>query len=380
VAREVREALRRKAPWITSAIVLLGSIALMVVPSLIGGGRDTSTVAVAGRPAPAFEQAAVGVGELVGVHVQFVEVADAEAARQAVVDDHADVGVVTGTGDGGAPQISAKSDDDKTVAIVRQALAVESTTAALRAVGLDDAQIAGALDAPQPHIEQLGEDRGGRIAAATAVSLTVYLLLFMVTAQVANGVAIEKANRVSEVLLAITAPRSLFAGKVVGVGLIGLLPLACGALPVVVRLVAVGGLPPDTGVAVASGAAWFVLGAGFYLSAAGALGALVERQEEVGSAMAGLSIALVGSYVIGQSAADSTLGRVLAILPFSSPMVEPARLALGVSSFPEVVVSLGVAVVSLVLMVRLATAIYERAVVRTGRRLHLRDVLRPATV
>ena len=147
-----------------------------------------------------------------------------------------------------------------------------------------------------------------------------------------------------------------------------------------VRLVAGGrDLPPDTGAAVAGGAAWFILGAGFYLSAAGGLGALVERQEEVGSAMAGLSIALVGSYLIGQSAADSSLGLVLAILPFSSPMVEPARLALGVSSPVEVVTSLAVGVVSLVLIVRLATAIYERAVVRTGRRLHLRDVLRPAT-
>jgi ABC-2 type transport system permease protein len=295
-----------------------------------------------------------------------------------VIDDEADAGVALPADAGQPADVYAENDDDRIVGVVRQALAAQSSTAALQAAGLSEEQIAAAFDVPAPQLEQVGEDHGGRVAAATVVSLTVYLLLFMVTAQVANGVAIEKANRVSEVLLAIAPPRSLLAGKVVGVGLVGLLPLGCGAVPVVVRLIAGGGLPPDTGLAVASGAAWFVLGAGLYLSAAGALGALVERQEEVGSAMASLSILLVGSYVIGQSAADTTLGQVLAILPFTSPMVEPARLALGVSSPAEVITSLAVSVVSLVLVVRLAAAIYERAVVRTGRRLHLRDVLRPA--
>lgn len=379
VAREVKESLRRKTVWITAAVVLVGSIALMVVPGLVGGGSDRSTVAVAGGPAPAFQQALVSSGDAIGIDVAVVAAPDGAAARQAVVDDRADIGVALPAGTGQAAQVYAENDDDKIVAVVHQALAVQSSTAALEAAGLSDEQIAAAFDVPAPQLEQVGDDHGGRVAAATVVSLVVYLLLFMVTAQVANGVAIEKANRVSEVLLAIAPPRSLLAGKVVGVGLVGLLPLACGALPVVVRLVAGDGLPPDTGVAVASGAAWFVLGAGLYLSAAGALGALVERQEEVGSAMASLSILLVGSYVIGQSAADTTLGRMLAVLPFTSPMVEPARLALGVSSPAEVVASLAVSVVSLVLVVRLATAIYERAVVRTGRRLHLRDVLRPAT-
>ena len=382
VAREVREALRRKAPWITSAVVLLGSIALMVVPSLIGGGSDTSTVAVAGGPAPAVRAGGRAVGR---------------GGRRPGAAHGGDQPRRGATGGGRRPRrrrrrhrlrqrrrrpavphlCRARGRPDRRHRPPGPGGRVDDSRVA--AAGLDDSQIAAALSAPAPQLEAVGDDRGGRIAAATVVSLTVYLLLFMVTAQVANGVAIEKSNRVSEVLLAIAPPRSLFAGKVVGVGLIGLLPLVCGALPVVVRLVAGGrDLPPDTGAAVAGGAAWFILGAGFYLSAAGGLGALVERQEEVGSAMAGLSIALVGSYVIGQSAADSSLGLVLAILPFSSPMVEPARLALGVSSPVEVVTSLAVGVVSLVLIVRLATAIYERAVVRTGRRLHLRDVLRPA--
>jgi ABC-2 type transport system permease protein len=92
--------------------------------------------------------------------------------------------------------------------------------------------------------------------------------------------------------------------------------------------------------------------------------------------VAGLSICLVVSYLVGQSAADSPLGAVLAYVPISSPMVEPARLALGVSSPVEVVISLVISVAAVVLAGRLASTIYRRAVVSTGRRLYLRDVLR----
>jgi ABC-2 type transport system permease protein len=178
------------------------------------------------------------------------------------------------------------------------------------------------------------------------------------------------------VLLAIVPPRVLLFGKVIGIGIIGVLPLLCGAAPVVVKLIAGGSLPPGTGGVVAAGAAWFVLGAGFYLLVAGALGALVERQEEAGSAVVSLSICMVASYLVGQSAADSPLGSVLAYVPISSPMVEPARLALGVSSPSEVVISLILSAAAVVLAGRVASMIYRRAVVNTGRRLHLRDVLR----
>jgi ABC-2 type transport system permease protein len=262
------------------------------------------------------------------------------------------------------------------VPLVSQALAVDHATSTLAAAGLDPAEVASALAPPRVELDELQAGRGGQIAAAAIVSLGVYLLIFMLTAAVANAVAIEKANRVSEVLLAVMPSRALFFGKVIGIGLIGVVPFICGALPIVVKLVAGGSLPPGTAAVIAGGAAWFVLGAALYLLVAGALGALVERQEEVGSAMSILSILLVSSYVVGQSAADSPLGAALAYVPFSAPMVEPARLALGASSPAEVVISLATSLVAVIVAARFASTIYRKAIVRTGRRLHVRDVLR----
>ncbi len=260
--------------------------------------------------------------------------------------------------------------------VLRATLTTEHQIGRLSSDGLSDAQIAAALTPPKVEIDVVDADRSGRQGAAAAISIAVYLLLFFVTMQVANGVAIEKANRVSEVLIAIVPPRTLLLGKVIGVGITSLLPLLAGALPIVIRLVTSDALPPGTGAAITAAAAWFILGGAVYLLAAAALGALVERQEDAGSSVAILTVLLVASYAAGISAAGSTLGAVLAYIPFSAPMVEPARLALGVSSPFEVVASLAICAISVVLMARVATVVYQRAIIRTGSRLHLGDVLR----
>ncbi len=369
VSREVGEALRRKAVWIASLLALVGTSALMVVPELVSSGGER-TVAVVGQPSKTWTDALTAVANATGVRIRWSSVTSAADARDAVDEGDADVAVVMTD----VPVIIAEDPHSATVSAVRSALSTERTAAELRAAGLTPDKISDTLSPAPTRLEVVHTDRGGRIAVATVASLGVYLLFFMITAAVANGVAIEKANRVSEVLLAIVPPRDLLFGKVIGVGIVGVIPFVAGAVPVIVKLSVGGSLPPGTGSVIAASAGWFVLGAALYLVVAGALGALVERQEEVGSALAGLSVILVASYILGQSAADSPLGAVLAYVPFSAPMVEPARVALGVSSLPEVVIALGISCAAVVIAARLASAVYRRAIVRTGRRLHVRDL------
>ena len=200
--------------------------------------------------------------------------------------------------------------------------------------------------------------------------------MLLLTSQVASGVAIEKTNSVSEVLLAIVRPHALLFGKVIGVGLIGLFTLACGAIPVLVKLVAGGSLPPGIAGTLAGSAAFFAIGVALYLTTGGALGALVGRQEEAAAAVAPLSVMLIAFYIVGQGGAESTLGTILAYVPFASPMIMPGRIALGASSPFEIVASLSIGVATVVLAGRVSAVVYRRAIVRTGRRLKLRDALR----
>ena len=62
--------------------------------------------------------------------------------------------------------------------------------------------------------------------------------------------------------------------------------------------------------ALAGGAIWFVLGMVLFLTLAGSLGSLAERQEEAGVVVAPLTFLLVGTFIAAQSAADTTFGIV----------------------------------------------------------------------
>ena len=103
---------------------------------------------------------------------------------------------------------------------------------------------------------------------------------------VAQGVVEEKSSRVVELLLATLRPWQLMAGKVLGIGLMGLLQM------VLVVGAGVGtGVGPrtwwtpasvDLGSTAVWALVWFVIGFATYALVLAALASLVSRQEDVG--------------------------------------------------------------------------------------------------
>ena len=373
--REIREAFRRKSFWAVVAVLFVGSCAAMIVPALIGGrGPTRYRIAVVGR-SPSLDTLLTKTVRDLRAEVVLRDAAGPAEARDLVDKGRVALGLVTGD----RPTIIVRANDhDRLVGAVQQALAVDSLSGRLVEAGLAPDRVQQALATPAATIDRLDPGKAGRFEASLAISLVLYLLLLTLMIQVANGTAVEKANRISEVLLAVVGPGSLLFGKVLGVSVTGIVTLLAGLLPVLAKMAIGGDLPAGLGGAVAAGALWFVLGLALYLTLAAALGALVERQEEAGSAVSPLMFMLIGTFVVMQGGAESPLGAVLAYVPFSSPLVVPARLAIGASSPVEVVGSLAIGIASVMLVSRFGAAVYARAIVRTGRRLKLREVLRPA--
>lgn len=373
--REIRQAFRRKSFWIVIGILLAGSTAAMVIPELVSDNSVTRYDVVVVNGTPSLEASIKATVHDIGAEADVQGAADRDAARQAVDDGKVDIAIVGGA----SPTVFVRANEhERLVGAVQQALAVDALTTRLRSAGLPPDAVTQALTTPAANVEQLDASEADRRGASFALSLVLYMLLLTLLVQVANGTALEKANRISEVLLAIVRPGALLFGKVVGIGTTGVLTLAAALIPVIVKLALGGDLPPGLGGAVAASAAWFVLGLALYLTIAGALGALVERQEEAGSVVSPLTALLIGTFVVVSSGADNRLSTVLAYIPLTSPLMEPTRLAMGVSSPVEVVGSLALSIVALAVVVRVGSTIFGRAIVRTGRRLKIRDVLRPA--
>jgi ABC-2 type transport system permease protein len=373
-SRELHETFRRKSFWIVLAVLVVGSSLAMILPEVLDSGTTRYDVAVvpASTSAEGFESSLQSVSRELDAEIRFRRVATAPAARKLVDDNHVDVAVVLSDD---PTVIVRKGENDTLVGATRQALALSALSSKLSASGLDSGAIADILAAPPPKLQEIDADDSDRVAGAAIVSLVLYLVLLMLMIQAANGTAIEKSNRISEVLLPIVRPAPLLFGKVIGVGLVGIASLAAAAIPLVIKTAAGGDLPAGLGPAVVGGAPWFVLGLVLYLTIAGALGALVERQEETGTVITPLSLVLVATYILAQSAAGTSLGAMLAIFPLTSPVVMPARIALGDASAAEIVASLALGVVSVVVVLRFGAAMYRRGIVHTGRRMRVREAL-----
>jgi ABC-2 type transport system permease protein len=371
--RELREGLRRKSSWVVIAILFVGSSAALVVPDLVGDdGRTRYDVALVGAT-PQLEAAIEAAERTLDADIDLDSTRTAADVPRAVDEGDVDVGVLAGAD----PTIVVRADEhDRLVGAIQQALALHELTERLETAGLSPQAVADALATPAARIQEVAADDAERRLGSFIVSLVLYMLLFSLMMMVANATAVEKSNRISEVLLAIVRPGALLFGKVLGVAALGLLTLGAGIVPVLAKLAVGGDLPAGLGPAVAAASAWFVLGLLLYLTLAGALGALVERPEEAGNVVSPLILVLVGTFVLVQGGADTSLGAVLAYVPFTSPIIEPARLAVGASSPVEVVGSLVAGAVAVAAVVRLGSTIYARAVVRTGRRLKVTEVLR----
>jgi ABC-2 type transport system permease protein len=369
-ARELHEAFRRRTFWVVIGLLVAASTAGVLLPEMIDGGRATYDVAVVDGT-PELEEQLEAVARSLDVDIDLTHPTGDEVARL-LADDEVDVAILAGA----EPSVMAKHERAESfVAAAQQVVGVAALAGRLEAAGLTRGEIRTALEESQATVVRLEEDETSRKGSAAIVAIVLYLILLMMMVQVSNGTAIEKANRISEVLLAIVRPGPLLFGKVIGVGLVGLLTLLGGMLPPIVKLAAGGDLPAGLGEAIAIGAPWFVLGLVLYLTIAGALGALVERQEEAGSVVTPLTVLMVGAYFVAQTASDTPLGQVLAIVPFTSPMVMPSRIAVGEASGIEMALSLGLGVVTVLLAMRVGARMYARGIVRTGRRLKVREVL-----
>ena len=125
--------------------------------------------------------------------------------------------------------------------------------------------------------------------AATAVAYIGSLLLLTTLALygqwVLTGVIEEKSNRVVELILSTVRPRHLMAGKVIGIGLLGLGQIALvGGLASVLLVAGVFDAPASLGGNLALIIPWFALGFALYAVAYAAAGALASRQQDANSA------------------------------------------------------------------------------------------------
>ena len=385
-AREVRERLRGRVFRIGTLLILAVVAGAIVIPVVNRGKSHPQQVAVVG-PLPALLRAAiVAAGPRAGTTVRLVPEAGVEAARDGLRSGRVNLAVVNARAVMVNTAIGA-ADTSTTAQLVRAVARSLGADEAVEAAGLSAAQAAQLARARPLPVTSLEAGPVPGVARSTSIVglILVFVMLTQYNTWTLIGVMEEKSSRVVEVLLAAIRPVQLLAGKVLGIGLVA---FAQAALIVAVAI----GLAEAVGSDLLHGTAplvlvstlvWLVLGYAFYCWVYAAAGSLAERQDQVQSLAFPLSLPIIFGYVISLTAlgsgSPSGFFKVLAYLPPTAPFAMPVLVSLGRVTWWEFTAAAALSVLCTVAVARVAISIYRRAILRTGRRVRLREVVSGGT-
>lgn len=276
--------------------------------------------------------------------------------------------------------------------VVRQ----EALNAELRSAGLDPAAVQARASAASVQVQVLQAPSRTDLQqplVGLVIAFVLFAFLQIYGGLIAQGVVAEKTSRVVEILLATIRPAQLLVGKVVGIGLVGLLQLVIiGAAGLALTLPThILTIPAAAGGAVASGLVWFVLGFLLYAFLLAMSAAPVSRTEEVQGASLPVTLLLaiswlmafvtLGQVVTGQSGSTpspgaATASTVLSLLPPFAPVLMPIRIAAGDAPAWQVLLAVALELAGIAATAWLAARVYAGSILRFGTRMRLSDALR----
>lgn len=344
--REITSQVRSRSFLISTAILLVGVLAAIVISSVMSGRQGDDL------PVAVVESVAGQVPATDGLDLR--DVADAAAAEQAVRDGDVEAAVVPGDGDLGVEVVAMD--------------------------GAPDALLEALTERPEVVLLEPSSAEGGvRYAVTFAFGLVFMMSAIGFGSTIAQNTVTEKQTRTVEILLSAVPARALLAGKILGNSALALGQTAAIAAVAVLALVVTG--QDDLLTLIGMPVVWFVVffALGFVLLAAvyAASASLVSRVEDTGVVLQPAMWLTMAPYFLVVFFNDNTaVLTAMSYVPFSAPVGMPVRLFLGEAAWWEPLVSLALLAVACVVVIAVAARIYERSVLRMGGRVKVGEVLR----
>jgi ABC-2 type transport system permease protein len=368
--------------FLTTALVI-GSF---LVPTILFGDDDATRIGLIDPAPPAMQTAIETAAMAAQQDVEIVRFADRGAAQTALEADDVAVAVSVPADLSGPGETIYKEERDALLdSIIGGAVIGLRVEAVLGESNVDQAALAAAQVPPSAtELDPQTDADQARFLLANLGTVLILVSIFSFGFTVLTGVVEEKQSRVVEVVLSTVRPRDLLMGKVLGIGVLGLVQLAVFVLAGGAAAVATDrlSLPSTTPAAVLLLAIWFVLGYTLYSTALGFLGALASRMEEASNASTPITMIAMISYFVAIFAVvddpDGTVARIATFLPPAAPMVVPLRAAFDAIPAWEIVVSIVLTLAAIYALFVVGGRVYAGAALQTSGRMKLRDAWRSA--
>lgn len=370
--REISTKIRDKTFIGSTAFMLFIVLAAVIIPALIAGNDTPDKIAVVDEAGAQVVQRADAIKG--GNSYEVTRTANAATAERLVEDG--DVKAALLPGDGGFVVLGKQKVDQSLQSNLREAtvnLGMEQNAARagltpeqLRA----NTQLQERLLSPGPLPEIVSD------FVNIGLALAFYMTALGFGMMIAQSVVQEKESRVVEILAAAVPIRALLWGKVIGNTVLALSQIVVIAAASLLGLLATG--QADILEVIAPVAGWFVI---FFVLGFVALaglwavaGSLATRQEDLGSTtLPGQMILMIPFFF--SVFAGASAKTVASFVPIASSMAMPGRMLTEHVPVWQPLLAILILLATTVLIIRLGARLYERTLLKTGRKLGYREAI-----
>jgi len=243
------------------------------------------------------------------------------------------------------------------------------------------------------HIDKEGTSKSnglGAIILPFLLLFAIYMTVLIYGIYVMRSVIEEKSSRVVEVLLGSVTPMQLMAGKIIGVGAVGLTQIgiwtAVGSIlgtgSVAMTRQLMGDSMKDAHMATAAlilFPVFFILGYATYACLYAAIGAIVNSDEDAQQLQFPVTLPLVFCMVFATVIIrdpNSSLAFWLSMFPLTSPIIMFVRVSVSMPPVWQIALSMAISVASLYGLVWLTSRIYRVGILMYGKRPSVGEVLK----
>jgi ABC-2 type transport system permease protein len=277
---------------------------------------------------------------------------------------------------------------------LRHAASLAVQAERLSAAGIEPERLPSIIKDVEVNSGQVTKDSAEKGSAASSFALAyaaAFLVYFTIITQgigLLRSVLEEKTNRISEVMVSSVRPGFLMAGKILGAGSAAILQVLSWIAMLVIGTIALsqGFFPPEVINAlnvplfdVLAFFLFFVFGFFLYAAMYAAMGSMVSSEQEAQSIQSLGILPLVVPMVFMVAMINDPLGRVatwLGMIPFTSPIAMPLRMASETLPASQIALSLGLLIAGLVAVTWVAGRIYRIGILSTGKKPNMAELLK----
>jgi ABC-2 type transport system permease protein len=224
---------------------------------------------------------------------------------------------------------------------------------------------------------------GAGMITSYVLAILLFISIFTSSGYLLNSVSEEKESRVMEVILSSVSPIELLAGKIIGLGALGLTQVAVWILSAFLLSGGIGLVATGVAVALNPGnfllaAVYFILGYlifGTLMATAGSLGTTMRESQQIAGifSMAAAIPWMLNGFIFMNP--NMPLARVLSYIPLTAPMMMMLRTAIGSVPPVDIIGSIIVLVVSIPIILWAGAKIFRTSLLIYGKRLTVKEIV-----